>query len=568
MLVLHAHGDRHSRYSRYLVELLRLEGFVDYAEADLEHVRVGTLAEHDLVLLPRVGTTLAQADLLVDYVRTGGNLIAFHPDPGLSQRFGLHPTHRGIADGYLHIATQQAEVAGLYDGATQVIIPAVGWRPDGEADLTMLAEVRTKQPRFTVDRIPGVVHAKLGLGAAILWAYDLPHAVARLRQGDPGRADLCLGGLDGIYRPGELFIGQLDPGCQVIPQADVQTALLARTIEALTPAPRLWYYPEATQRSTLVMTSDDDWSTVEQFEALIGGLRRRGGTSTFFIVPDTKLPRELQQAWEADGHSFSVHPALAADYRKPPPPTDVQAVAMPAMLRDNIVRHERSYGYAPRTIRNHCVRWLGYTEGAALLAELGVRLDCNFLSSCLPSGLGYLCGSGRPLRFVDPDGQLIDCYQQPTSWTEECLIHPSMIFSMKWPVHHAITETTRLLRRASSEFYTPVVINSHPISYATYTQELIDANWDAARREKLPILSADRWLEWTEGRDRLRLHRQGSGYLLSATQALPLATILFPAGSAPHAERATASSQTLWGREYTALTLRNIAAGETRAIAL
>ena len=568
MLVLHARGDRHSRYSRYLVELLRLEGFVDYVEADLAHVRATTLAEHELVLLPRVATTLAQAELLAEYVRDGGRLIAFQPDTGLARHFGLRPTHRGIAAGYLHIATRHPEVAGLFAGPVQIVVPAVGWTPMEGVAPTTLAEVRTKRPQFTADRIPGVVLARLGQGEAILWSYDLPHAIARLRQGDPDRADLCLAGLDGIYRPGELFLGQLDPECESVPQADVQTALLARAIEFLAPRPRLWYYPEATQRGALVMTSDDDWSTVEQFEQLVKGLRERGATATFFVVPDTRLPESLIRKWEEEGHSFSVHPALPADYRKPPPPSEVQAVALPAMLHDNIIRHQRSYGRPVRTIRNHCVRWLGYVEAARLLASEGVRMDCNFLGSCLPAGLNYLCGSGRPLRFVDTDGAVIDCFQQPTSWTEECLINPSMIFSMKWPDHQAILETTRLLRRAASEFYTPITINSHPVSYATYTRDLIEANWDAARRAGLPILSADRWLAWTEARDRLRLHRRDRGYILSATQALATATILFPPGTTPHAERAEVSLQELWGREYVALTLREIAAGETRAIAV
>jgi hypothetical protein len=568
MLVLHAQADRHSRYSHYLVEILRLEGFADYAEADLAHLRAETLADHDLVLLPRVATTLAQAQLLADYVRNGGKLIAFHPDSGLVQQFGLRPTQRGIVDGYLHIASRQALVAGLFGGPTQVIVPASGWVPAEGADLAILAEVRTKQPRFTVDRIPGVVLSRLGRGEAILWSYDLPHAIARLRQGDPARADLCLGGLDGIYRPGELFIGQLDPEREAIPQADVQSALLARAIELLAPYPRLWYYPEAAQRGALIMTSDDDWSTPDQFELLVRGLRERAATCSFYLVPDTKLPKDLIAAWEAEGHTFSAHPALAADYRKPPPPAEVQQIAMPAMLRDNIVRHERTYARAVRTIRNHCVRWLGYVEAAKLLADEGVRMEANYLGSCLPFGLGYLCGSGRPLRFVDLDGAIIDCFQQPTSWTEECLIHPSMIFSVKWSVHQAITETTRLLRRAAREFYTPITINSHPVSYATYTRELIDENLDAARREGLPILSADRWLAWTEARDRLRLHRHQGGHILSATQDAPAATILFPPGTTPRTEGAEVSTQELWGRHYTALTLRAISAGSTRTIAL
>jgi hypothetical protein len=43
-------------------------------------------------------------------------------------------------------------------------------------------------------------------------------------------------------------------------------------------------------------------------------------------------------------------------------------------------------------------------------------------------------------------------------------------------------------------------------------------------------------------------------------------TILFPPGSTPHAEGAEVSAQELWGREYVALTLRSIAAGESRVI--
>lgn len=566
MLIVHARDDRHSRFSHYLIELLRLEGFADYAEADLGDLRAEDLADQDLVILPRVSATIAQATMLDDYVRGGGRLLACQPDAALARRFGLRPTQRAIADGYLEIAPRQPAVAGLFGGAVQVIVPAVGWTPEAGRDLTTLATVRTKRPVFTADRIPGVVHARHGRGEAILWAYDLPHAVARLRQGDPARADLCSGGLDGIYRPGELFIGQLDPECEPIPQADVQTALLARAIETLAPRPRLWYYPEAAQRGALIMTSDDDWSTVEQFEALVGGLRARAATCTFFIVPGTKLPEERMRAWEAEGHSFSVHPALEADYRTPPPPAEVQAVALPAMVADHVLRHRRTYGRPARTIRNHCVRWLGYAEGARLLAEVGVRLDCNFLSSCLPCGLGYLCGSGRPLRFVDADGAVIDCFQQPTSWTEECLIHPTMVFSLKWSAPRAVAATTELLRRAAAEFYTPTTINSHPVSYATYTEELIAANWDAARAAGLPILSADRWLAWTEARDGLRLHRRDGGYLLSATQAIPAATVLFPPGSAPRADRAEVSTQTRWGRDYAALTLRAIGAGELRAI--
>jgi hypothetical protein len=122
---------------------------------------------------------------------------------------------------------------------------------------------------------PALCLSKVEQGEAILLAYDLPHTVARLRQGNPANADLCLAGLVGIYRPSDLFVGQLDPDQAHLPQADLHAALLARLIETLAPRPRLWYYPHADQRSTMIMTSDDDWSKLDQFETLLAGLRQR-----------------------------------------------------------------------------------------------------------------------------------------------------------------------------------------------------------------------------------------------------------------------------------------------------
>jgi hypothetical protein len=557
MLLIHSSTDPHNTYSHYLAEILRGEGFVDYDEADLTDLDRTDLSRHDLLLLSRLTPTLAQTEMLTDYVAEGGRLIAFLPDRHLVSRLGMTPTFRGIDNGYLHVDPAQPILQGLCPEPVQVIVPAVGWAPATEATVTVMARIRETKELATSEEIPGIVWSRVGWGDAVLFSYDLPHAIARLRQGNPAHADLCFAGLDGTCRPSELFVGQLDPEQAFLPQADIQTALLARLIEMLAPRPRLWYYPLAEQRSAMVMTSDDDWSTLEQFEALLQGLRKRHAHCTFYIVPGTRVTKTLMDAWEREGHTFSVHPDLKSE--------DPQALFVPAMLRDNIARHGQEFDRSPRTIRHHSVRWLGYVDAARLLAELGIRMDVNYLS-VTPFPLGYMAGSGRPLRFVDTDGTIIPCFQQPTLWTEECLIHPSFVFSMKWTVERALAETGKIVRSAAREFYTPVTINSHPVSFATYSSPLVEGAWDTALTEGIPIISADEWLTWTEGRESIRIEGDAGGYTLYSPCVLPEVTVLYYGECSPQTEGFSVSRQHLWGREYVAITLRDIEAGERRLI--
>lgn len=563
MLLLHAKHDPHSRYSHYLAEILRLEGFVDFAELELAGVDAETLARHDLVILPRVSLTQAQAELVQPYLAAGGRLIAMMPDANFSRRCGLNPTWRAIDGGWLQINTAQAAVAGLWAEPVQIVTPALGWQAPDVSDAQVLAHVRAVGDEAAAQTEPGAVAVTVGQGQAVFFAYDLPHAVARLRQGNPDHADLCYAGLDGIIRPSELFVGQMSVDQMLVPQADVHTALLARLIDALAPRPRLWYYPSAEQRSVLIMTSDDDWSTVAQFEALLAGLRQRQATCTFYVVPETKINAALMAQWAADGHTFSVHPALAADVRRGLAKDEPQMTQVAAMLRENVARHQRDYGHSPRTIRQHAVRWLGYIDAARILAKLGVVMELNYIS-VHPFSLGYMAGSGRPLPFVDTNGELIACLQQPTMWTEEVLIHPSFVFSFKWTVERALHEVEQMIARAIGVFYTPIAINSHPVSFATYSSPLIEGTWDRALAAGMTIRSADDWLAWTEARKSVRLEKDGEAWVIQS--ALPLAelTLLCPAAATELGDGA--SSQQLWGAQYRTVTLRHLIPGERRRL--
>ncbi|MGH2534830.1 MAG: hypothetical protein ACRDJW_21430 [Thermomicrobiales bacterium] len=565
MLLVHARRDPRSRYSRYLAEILVMEGFTGFAQVDLDDLDDASLADAGLVVLPRVSLTARDAARLVDYVAEGGKLLAFHPDPYLGKRFGLAPAQRATpaSAGYLWIDTDDSLTTGLCREPVQIIAPAVVWRSAAEASFAILAHVRdATDPGLNA---PAVVRVAHGRGEAIFFAYDLPYAISRLRQGDPVYADLSLSGMDHFIRPHELFINQLPARQQRLPQADVQSALLARVIEALEPQPRIWYYPEATDRGVLVMTSDDDWSTIDQFETLLAGLRQREATCSFYMVQDTRISSDLMTEWEADGHTFSVHPSVKGDYGAASPVDAAQPTFAAAMVRDNVERHQREFGRPVRTMRNHAIRWLGYVDMARVYADLGARLECNYVS-VHPLVVGHLCGSGRPLRFVDTDGSLIDCYQQPTHWTEEVLVHHGHSGGAHWQFARAIRETNGLIEAAARTFYTPICLNSHPVSFATYSSPLIEANWDKAREEGMRIISADRWLDWTAGRASARVEPEGDGWAVVADEALPALTLLFPPGIEPTAGPGESTEQTLWGRPYEAITLHGLAAGERRRL--
>jgi hypothetical protein len=144
-----------------------------------------------------------------------------------------------------------------------------------------------------------------------------------------------------------------------------------------------------------------------------------------------------------------------------------------------------------------------------------------------------MSGSGRPLRFVDELGALIDVFQQPSLWTEEALIHPEFVFSLRWSVDEALAFARAMLDDAIERFYIPYVINSHPVSFASYSRPLVEGLLDHAVARGVPIVSADAWHAFTRARDAVRMTRTDDAdgeesYLIQLPQGLEVLTVLLP----------------------------------------
>jgi hypothetical protein len=557
MLLVHEQADPTSRFSHYLRELLAIEGF-----AMIDEITRDTLGQRLVpgargVVLPRMQLPLDLADEMAGWVHGGGRLVALHPDNALLKRLGFVPGYVHVTDGVLSFPETDL-FAGLPLDPVQAIVPVSVFSAGPDIDATVLATVAAPGDPFTAT--PAIWHARVGAGEVILFGFDLAKAVARLRHGDPDLADMPNEIFDRIQRPSDLFRGQIDPRQATVPQADILTAVLGRAVGSLLPQPRFWYYPEASQRSLVIQTSDDDWSTLEQFETMTSVLKQYEAQCTFYVVNRTVLTTDLMDRWERDGHVFSVHPSSIIDVESRPATDEAQRFWVPEMVRENVARHTEQFGRPVKTIRNHAIRWVGYMDLAYLHAELGIRGEANYFALG-PILSGYLTGSGRLARFVDTDGTIIDHLQIASHWTEEILVSDAHGFSERWLYSRAREFTNGIINRSITRYHTPTVINSHPVSFATYSRPLIESNWQTAREGGVPIVNAETWVDFTDARRALSISTAANGYVVRAELPLPRVVVLLPEGVA-----ATGATETIWGRSYTAVTLDDLAAGEERQL--
>ena len=559
MLLAQAPDDSTSAFGPYLRELLALEGFATIDEVPRDRLEEALAGGATGLVLPRMQLPLAVADTVAAWVHRGGKLIALHPDNALLNRLGFVP-------GYLHVTAgvvsfpDTPTLVGLPLDPVQVIVPTALFTAGPDLTATVLATVAG--PGDTFARTPAIWQANVGAGEVILFGFDLAKAVARLRHGDPALADMPNEIFDRIQRPSDLFRGQIDARQATVPQADILTAVLGRAVETLLPQPRLWYYPEVAQRSVVIQTSDDDWSTLEQFEVLTGVLKEYDARCTFYVVNGTILSTDLMDRWERDGHVFSVHPANMFDVEGRPGTDEAQQFWVPQMVRENVARHVEQFGRPVRTIRNHAIRWVGYMDLVYLHAELGIRAEANYFAMGAVLS-GYLTGSGRLARSVDADGTVIDHLQIATHWSEEILVSDAHGFSERWLYSRAREFTNGIITNAATRYFTPTVFNSHPVSFATYSRPLIESNWQTARELGVPIITAEEWVDFTDARRGLELSATPDGFEVTVIQDLARAVVLVPATLT-----GDGGSETIWGRNYTPVTLDNLVAGERRQVSV
>lgn len=520
-LLLITNAGAEPDFSPYLAELLRTEGLVTLRIAPIELVGAAELARFHTAILAPGPLQADQAALLRDYVGQGGGLVGIRPDPKLADLFGVRALGASASGDYLRVVAGAAEQAG----APMLL------QVHGPYDRLALDGARAIAQSGAGD--PLVTRHRFGQGATALWAFDIARCVALIRQGNPEAAGQDRDDIEGI-RAADLFIDWVDLEQIGVPQADEHQRLLVRLIEEVAeqgpPLPRLWYFPGGAP-ALIVATGDAHGTRVSHIEQVLGPVERRGGTASIYYTPPQAgtarrlarkagwaaesvpvlgellrdedplpTPRQLA-AWRERGHEFGMHPyveeGLESGYNR---------------YWSEFIKY--GYGPLPPTVRTHRILWHGWVDNALVQARYGLRmnLDHYHAGGAVRKAdgtwtAGYLSGTGLPMRFVSAQGQLLSVYQQPTQLVDE---HLMKVFDTGHEVGldgaAAAAVTIGQIAECVRRYPAALGLQCHVDPFllggdkATNVGRWLEESLDYAVAQRVPVLSAERWLAFTEAR--------------------------------------------------------------------
>ncbi|MBI3941832.1 MAG: hypothetical protein HY326_02375 [Chloroflexi bacterium] len=485
-----------NRYGLYLGEVLRAEGLNGFRREELSDITETLLRQSGVVVLTRCSVTEKTRDLFGNYVAAGGQLLILAPDTIWGPLVGLSPLPSGLVDGYLRLPITHEIHRGLPAETFQFHGVARYWVMQAAQVLAWLYTDAVTPTAF-----PAVALHEYGNGRVLSFSFDVCESIATMRQGNARFAYCKLDDANNGPRAGDLFgAGWIDVSKEHIPQADILQAYLARLIQMLSPAPlpRFWILP-GEARALLLVTGDGEAADPASFQAEIEGVERYGGHITFYeLVEQTQLSPAQVSAWRAKGHGFGLHPWAG------PSPT-VQLIRQEFPRQEVIFREK--FGHATLTMRNHWLQWCGYMEQARLLAEMGILMDTNYVSTRPSHGM-YMTGSGQPMRFVTETGEILPVWQQPTQMEDDVLLHrpgPQSDHTYNLSIDEGVRLSTGLLSASMYHYHTPVMMNVHPPHYIQYSKPWLDRTMAFARESGIPIWCAETWLSFLMAREAVTL---------------------------------------------------------------
>lgn len=525
-------------FTAYLGEILRAEGFIGLRRINFDQVdQIDQVRTGAVIIIGSVPLSAGQVAWLQHFVRAGGGLIGIRPDPVLAEIFGVR-----------YLGSSQRDDS-LFP------IPATGI--SGPLQLHTVYERVTVQGAEIIatgsNGDPLVTFHQFGAGRAALWTFDLALTIALIRQGNPAWMNQERDLMEGL-RASDLFVDWIDLERIAIPQADEHQRLLSRMIEEVSPLPlpRLWYLPDNAP-GAIIATGDAHGSRVSHIEQWLGIVERHNGTASIYYTPPPtdafgRLSRKLRwmlswapvigstisgddplpaphhvQAWRDRGHEFGMHPYVEEG------------------LEAGYYRHwsefiKLGYGPLPPTVRTHRILWQGWVENAIVQAAYGIRMNLDHYHSG-PAvrktdgtwTMGYLNGSGLPLRFVDRDGTVIDVYQQATHLVDE---HLMSVFKTGYEVgfsgEQAAAQSIAQIAASVDRYPAALGLQCHVDPFliggriASEVARWFDQTLSYAAQVGLPIMAAKQWLQFIDARRASDLHEiHWDDQRFSATITIP-----------------------------------------------
>ena len=488
-----------AEFGAYTQEILRAEGFNEFLveSPSISDLTVGHLNEFDVVILTETKLNASQIDMLSEYVRGGGNLIAFRPDKQLAPVFGISDTGSSVTDGYIKIVPSNDIGKGLTSETLQFHGDSEKYELKGA---NVVAELYSDANTPTGN--PAVVSYELGKGHAIAFTYNLPKSIVLTRQGNNQHAGLEKDGIKGI-RAADMFTdGWVNPLKNPLNQADEQMRLVSHAIEKLSslkePLPRLWYFP-GFNKSLVLLTGDGEDSSEKDFDAQLADIKSKGVRMTLYLK-GTYIPAAKVKTWVSDGFEISAH---IDDTQEATHPT---YEAMNDKVRSAVFAFKDAYGVDVRTVRNHWIVWCGtdaegkqdFAAQAGIESNWGIHLDCNLYHFDQASTQGHFLGpigsftgSGLPMKFMNAHGQVLDVYQSLTQLPDE-----------QWGKGNLFGNFKVLLDRSlDREDYSFINVNLHTDRWSEWSRAEGLQIIDYANRRSVPMWTAERTLKFLQKRD-------------------------------------------------------------------
>jgi hypothetical protein len=440
-------------FGTYTAEILKAEGFNEYKIDSLTDTKVTTsyLNQFDVVILGEKAVTQSNKTMLSDYVKAGGNLIAFRPDKQLSEIFGIIDAKKTVNEGYIKIDTSGTIGKGLVPVTIQFHGISDVYYLDGSEQIATLYTNAQNSTEF-----PSLVVNNYGTGHAAAFTYNLSKSIVYTRQGNPNWAGTERDNVDGPT-PTDLFYPQSgeiqwnNPDKIAIPQADEQMRLLSHIIEKFNtykkPLPRFWYFPDK-YKCVFIFTIDGEDSLEDDINNEIIDVQSKGGNATLYEI-GTYISKSTINTWISDGNEVAIHYNDVPDYANP------TYFNMTAVLDTMTANFQKAYGISPKTVRNHWVVWCSkdslekkqFAEQAIIEEKFGLGFDCNYYqfggNKVYPNWLGdvgHFTGSGIPMKFSDASGRILNIYQSSTQLPDETWLKENIENKCKTLIDRSLDE--------------------------------------------------------------------------------------------------------------------------------
>lgn len=511
-------------FGTYTCEILKAEGFNEFQIDSLTDIKVTlTFLNHfDIVILTESPVTQSSKTLLSDYVKAGGNLIAFRPDKQLSDIFGIIFENGKVNEGYIKIITSTAIGRGLLPLTLQFHGTSDLYKLNGGEKAAVLYSDDTLSTQF-----PSLVMNNYGRGHAAAFSYNLPKSIVYTRQGNPDWAGQERDKVDGptatdLFYPEAGKTQWNNPERIAVPQADEQMRLLSHVIEKFTtykkPLPRFWYFPEK-YKCIFIFTIDGEDTPESDINNEILDVQNKGGNATLYEI-GTYIKAETVNAWKSNGNEVAIHFNDVPDYANP------TFFSMSTIFETMAANFRNAYGFSPKTVRNHWVVWCSkdslegkqFAEQAIIEEKYGLGFDCNYYqfggNKVYPNWLGdvgHFNGSGIPMKFSDASGRILNVYQSNTQLPDETWLKENIEGKSKTLIDRSLYE----------ENYTYINANFHTWYWGECREPGMRV-LDYCSSKGVPVWTAERVYEFLKMKDEalfsnIKFYRNQLTFLLSSS---------------------------------------------------